>query len=123
MKKELSDGVIARLRTVVPILWASLVAWIITVVAVPDAVVDYLSHPITVAFVVAGATALWHRAWQWVSPRVPDWAVRVFMGSAKMPTYAPVPLLTTSQGESTVSDEGDGVTDPAELVAEPTPAP
>jgi hypothetical protein len=31
----------------------------------------------------------------------------------------PAPVLTTSRGETTISDEGDGVTDPAELVAEP----
>jgi hypothetical protein len=90
----LSDRVVSLLRTAVPSLWGSLVAWAAVALTgylpepVQAAVIDALSSEYTIAVVMAAAITGWYAAWRWMEPRLPAWLVRIALGSAQTPTYA-----------------------------------
>ncbi|WP_205601444.1 hypothetical protein [Cellulomonas iranensis] len=93
---ELSDRVVATLRTAVPALWGTVVAWLLArlVGVLPPDVADPLAaalgSDVVVALVVAVFIAAWYAVWRWAEPHVPAWLVRVVLGSARTPAYAPV---------------------------------
>lgn len=102
----LSERVVALLRTAVPALWGTLTAWLLAQVAgvLPPALADPLAtalgSDVVVAVVVAAVIATWYAVWRWAEPHVPAWLVRVVLGSARTPTYAPVlddgtPVITS----------------------------
>lgn len=77
------------LRTVVPALWGSLIAWLIGVLPILapleadlNGLADILLPIITA--VIIGA---WYAFWRWLEPRMPDWLTRAVLGSAKTPHY------------------------------------
>ncbi|UUV34370.1 hypothetical protein NQK81_13245 [Amycolatopsis roodepoortensis] len=73
------------LRTVVPGLWAGLVAWLVSL-GLPDTVTTAVAgagEAVVFPVVLAAVYALLRRA----ERHLPDWLTRVFLGSAKVPTY------------------------------------
>ncbi|WP_179210864.1 hypothetical protein [Cellulomonas iranensis] len=102
---ELSERVVSTLRTAVPALWGSAVAWLLArlVGVLPPDVADPLAaalgSDVVVALVVAVAIAAWYAVWRFAEPHVPTWLVRVVLGSARTPAYAPV----TSDGVAVVT--------------------
>jgi len=90
---NLSDKVVSLLRTVVPVIWGSLIAWLLTLVALPTPVTGFLTNQTDIVVVVA--IAGWYAAFRWLEPRLPAWLTRIVLGSNLTPTYAPVavPLL------------------------------
>ena len=80
----------AILRTVVPALWGSVIAWLIGVLPILapfQADLTGLSDVIlpVLTAVIIGA---WYALWRWLEPKLPDWLTRAVLGSAKTPTYA-----------------------------------
>lgn len=82
----MSDRLIAWLRTVVPVAWSALVAWLVQLgapgfltSALGDAA-DVLVLPVVVGVVYPIARA--------IENRLPDWLTRVLLGSAKPPDYS-----------------------------------
>lgn len=77
------------LRTVVPALWGSLIAWLIGVLPIlapMEADLKGLADiilPVLTAVIIAA----WYAFWRWLEPRLPDWLTRAVLGSAKTPTY------------------------------------
>lgn len=95
------DRVTAWLRTTVPALWGSLVAWLLGVVVLPDAVAEALTSEAVVAAVLALAIGAWYALWRWLEPRLPAWVVRLVLGSARSPRYVEHdPPLTAAQLEA-----------------------
>lgn len=79
----------ALLRTIVPALWGSLVAWLL---GVAPLLAPLEAHLLGVAdLILPVVTALiigaWYAFWAWLQPRLPAWAVRAVLGSSKAPTY------------------------------------
>lgn len=79
----------AILRTIVPALWGSFIAWLIGVLpllALVEAQLLGLADMLlpVVTAVIIGA---WYAFWRWLEPRLPDWLTRAVLGSAKTPTY------------------------------------
>jgi hypothetical protein len=84
----MSDRLTSWLRTVVPALWAALVAWLVTL-GVPTAVTDALSGlgglvlvPLVLAAVYSGL--------RWIEPHLPAWLTAILLGSNSQPRYAEV---------------------------------
>ena len=78
------------LRTLVPALWGSGIAWLIGVLPILApleadlrGLADVLLPIITA--VIIGA---WYAFWRWAEPRLPDWLTVAVLGSAKTPTYS-----------------------------------
>jgi hypothetical protein len=81
---------VSYLRTVIPVLWGSLIALLVsTWTWLPAVVVDWLSGETAVAVVTAAAIAVWYWAWRWLESRpwTPDWLTRLALGSAQTPVY------------------------------------
>lgn len=106
----LDDRVVALLRTAVPTLWGTLVAALLTSAAgrlpaeLGDALAAVLRSDVVIALVTVAAVAGWYAAWRWAEPHVPAWIVRLVLGSARTPSYAPVTadgayVITTLPGE------------------------
>lgn len=81
----MSDRLTAWVRTVVPTLWAALVAWLLSL-GVPAGLLDAagglvepLLVPVALAAVYAGL--------RWLEPRLPRWLAVVLIGSPRTPTY------------------------------------
>lgn len=82
----LSDKVVSLLRTVVPVIWGSAIAWLLTVVSLPAPVTGFLTDQTDIVVVVA--IAGWYAAFRWLEPRLPAWLTRIVLGSNQTPTYA-----------------------------------
>ena len=82
----LSDRVVSLLRTVVPVIWGSAIAWLLTVISLPAPVSGFLTSQTDVVVVVA--IAGWYAGFRWLEPRLPAWLTRVVLGSNQTPTYA-----------------------------------
>lgn len=79
----------AVLRTLVPALWGSFIAWLIGLLPILAPLqgqlegLAELALPILTAVIVAA----WYALWRWLEPRLPDWLTRAVLGSAKTPIY------------------------------------
>ena len=77
------------LRTVVPALWGSLIAWLIGVLPILaplEADLKGLADiilPVLTAIIIGA----WYAFWRWLEPRLPDWLTRAVLGAAKTPAY------------------------------------
>ena len=82
----LSDRVVSLLRTVVPALWGSAIAWLLTVISLPAPVSGFLTNQtdVVVVVVIAG----WYAGFRWLEPRLPARLTRVVLASNQTPTYA-----------------------------------
>jgi len=83
----------AILRTVVPALWGSVIAWLIGVLPILAPFQSDLTGlsdvilPVLTAVIIGG----WYALWRWLEPKLPNWLTRAVLGSAKTPVYiAPV---------------------------------
>jgi hypothetical protein len=88
----LSDKVVSLLRTVVPVIWGSAIAWLLTVIALPTPVTGFLTNQTDLVVVVA--IAGWYAGFRWLEPKLPAWLTRIVLGSNQTPTYAPVVAVT-----------------------------
>lgn len=77
------------LRTVVPALWGSVIAWLIGVLPILAPFSDGLRGLADVALPVITAVIIggWYAFWRWLEPKLPDWLTRAVLGSARTPTY------------------------------------
>lgn len=80
----------AILRTVVPALWGSLIAWLIGVLPILAPLEADLRGlaDILLPIITAVIIGAWYAFWRWLEPRLPDWLTRAVLGSAKTPVYA-----------------------------------
>jgi hypothetical protein len=77
------------LRTVVPALWGSFIAWLIgllPILAPLEADLNGLAE-IALPIITAVIIGAWYAFWRWLEPRLPDWLTRAVLGSAKTPRY------------------------------------
>lgn len=81
----MSDRLTAWVRTVVPALWSTLVAWLVSL-GLPPSVTDALAG-LGDVLVVPVALAVVYAALRWVEPRVPRWLAVLLLGSPRTPTY------------------------------------
>lgn len=92
-RTALSDRAVSYLRTIIPGLWAALVTTILRVLSphlpgdVGTALADLLRSELALTLVVVLVLALWYWLWRKVEPLVPDWLVRLVLGSARTPVY------------------------------------
>ena len=90
----LSDRAVSYLRTIVPVLWGSIVATILRVISphlpgdVGQALADFLASELALSLVTAAGIAGWYWVWRRLERRIPDWLVRLVLGSARTPGYA-----------------------------------
>lgn len=90
MAQDFSDQVVARLRTLVPYWWGLFVTWLLsTATWLPEFAADFLNSEAALLFVSGVVGYLWYWLWNKVSPHIPDWLVRIAVGSTRKPTYAP----------------------------------
>ena len=77
------------LRTLVPALWGSLIAWLIGVLPILAPLEADLNGLADIILPVLTAVIIgaWYAFWRWLEPRLPDWLTRAVLGSAKTPTY------------------------------------
>lgn len=77
------------LRTVVPALWGSLVAWLVGVVPLLEPLQAHLLglSDVILPVITAVIIGAWYAFWRWLEPRLPDWLTRAVLGSAKTPVY------------------------------------
>ena len=78
------------LRTLVPALWGSLIAWLIGALPIRAPLeADLLGLAnIMLPIITAVIIGAWYAFWRWLEPRLPDWLTRAVLGSAKTPHYA-----------------------------------
>ena len=79
----------ALLRTVVPALWGSLIAWLIGVLPILAPLEADLMGlaDILLPIITAVIIGAWYAFWRWLEPRLPDWLTRAVLGSANTPVY------------------------------------
>lgn len=109
-RAALSDRAVSYLRTIIPGLWAAFVTTILRITSphlpgdVGTALADLLRSELAVTVVVVLVLALWYWLWRRVEPLVPDWLVRLVLGSARTPGYTqPVELGQTPDGAHVVT--------------------
>lgn len=92
-RTALSDRAVSYLRTVVPVLWGTVGATILRVVSphlpgdVGQALADLLESELALSLVTAASIAGWSWVWRRLERRIPDWLVRLVLGSARTPGY------------------------------------
>jgi hypothetical protein len=91
----MSDRLADWLRTVVPALWSSLVAWLVVKQLLPASLAGWanglgavVAVPLVLGAVYAGLR--WFEALHWV----PNWLTTILLGSARTPTYPPAGSAT-----------------------------
>ena len=105
----LSDRAVSYLRTIVPVLWGSIVATILRVISphlpgdVGQALADFLASELALSLVTAAGIAGWYWVWRRLERRIPDWLVRLVLGSARTPGY-------TLPGAAVQLEDGSTVT-------------
>ena len=85
----MSDAIVSRLRTIVPVLWGSLIAWLLRWLGgdVDAVVVEWLLswEEVLVVAVVAAFYSL--ARWLERQPWLPAWVAALLLGSSLQPTY------------------------------------
>lgn len=117
----LSDRAVSYLRTFVPVWWGALVtlalAWATPHLpeTVSAALADLLRSEAALALITALAIALWYWVWRRLEAHVPDWLVRIVLGSAQTPGYA-LAEVTYIDDDSTEVAVITGLTDRDRIV-------
>ncbi len=93
MTDTISDRVVARLRTFVPAVWGSALAWILVHATwLPEPITDFLQEDVVTVLFTGLVILGWYWLWQRIEPHLPPWLTRLLMGSNQTPTYSLVPL-------------------------------
>jgi hypothetical protein len=101
----LSDKMVARLRTVVPALWGSALAWIlVNATWLPEPLVDFLQEDVVTVLFTSLVILGWYWLWQRLEPRLPAWLTRILMGSNQTPSYSLVPLIIDNDDAAEAGD-------------------
>lgn len=102
----LSDRAVSYLRTIVPTVWGALVVTVLPYLpgAVGATFADVLSSELVLTLVVTVAIAAWYWLWRRLERHVPDWLVRLVLGSARTPGYALTPADQTPDGAHIVTN-------------------
>lgn len=93
------------LRTIVPALWGSLVAWLLGIAPLLSPLEAHLLGvadvilPILTAVIIAA----WYAFWRWLEPRLPAWLTRAVLGSAQSPTYGRQTLPASEESTALLS--------------------
>lgn len=83
----MSDWLRSLVRTVVPGAWAAFVLWLVSL-GLPQTAADWLgSETVASKVVELAALAAVYGFVRWIEPVLPDWLTRLFLGSAKAPSY------------------------------------
>ena len=105
----LSDRAVYYLRTIVPVLWGSIVATILRVISphlpgdVGQALADFLESELALSLVTAAGIAGWYWVWRRLERRIPDWLVRLVLGSARTPGYTlPAAVVQLDDGSTAI---------------------
>lgn len=77
------------LRTIIPALWGSMIAWLIGAAPLLAPFEGELKGLAEIALPIITAVIIgaWYAFWRWLEPRLPDWLIRAVLGSAKTTTY------------------------------------
>ena len=79
----MSDYLVSILRTLIPTLWGSVIAWLISLAPVLDSVRDELEG---LGLVLAAVCiAVYYAIVRVVEPHIPGWLARVLLGSSRSP--------------------------------------
>ncbi|MCR3719124.1 MULTISPECIES: hypothetical protein [Prauserella salsuginis group] len=92
----MSDRLTSWVRTVVPALWAALIAWLAGL-GLPEQFADTLgglADELVVPAALAGVYALV----RWAEPRLPRWLARILLGSSRPPAYRRLRALSHEVG-------------------------
>ena len=94
------------LRTIVPALWGSIIAWVLSIVPALEPLREQLLSLGDLAAPIIGAViiAAWYAFWRWLEPRLPDWLTRSVLGSAKEPSYEPLAVLASQVYDVNLTD-------------------
>ncbi|MCR6706538.1 MAG: hypothetical protein NVV66_18245 [Cellulomonas sp.] len=112
-RTALSERAVATLRTAVPALWGLLVSALLGALAgrlpsgVYEVVERVLGSETLVLLVVTVVITAWYWLWRRLEDHVPLWLVRLALGSARTPSYAPV----TADGAVVITSAGRGPCD------------
>ncbi len=112
-RTALSERAVATLRTAVPTLWGLIVTALLGVLAgrLPDGLYAtaerVLDSDALLLLVVTAVVTAWYWLWRRVEDHVPLWLVRLALGSARTPTYAPV----TVDGAAVITSARRGPSD------------
>jgi hypothetical protein len=94
--------VTAILRTVIPALWGSFIGWVLSVLPVLEPLREDLlavaENPVIVPFIITFLIGLWYVIWAKLQPHIPDWLVRLVLGSAKRPVYVEPKAILKADG-------------------------
>lgn len=89
----MSDRVVSWIRTIVPVLWGSLIAWAFRTFDWLEGALEYLHldphDPALIAGLTVAAIGAWYALVRWAEPRLPEWVTRIVLGSAREPEYGP----------------------------------
>lgn len=80
----MSDRTISIIRTGVPVLWTTFLAWLVSL-GVPGGLAEMLSG-VGVLLVPVAVTVV-YAAQRWLEPRLPRWLAAVLLGSSRQPLY------------------------------------
>jgi hypothetical protein len=82
-----SDWLRSVVRTVLPGAWAAFVLWLASL-GLPQSFTDWLASDTVATHVLElAAFAVVYGFVRFIEPHLPDWLTRLFLGSAKAPTY------------------------------------
>ncbi|APU22657.1 hypothetical protein [Actinoalloteichus sp. GBA129-24] len=116
----MSDRVVSLIRTVIPVWWGSILAWLVSL-GLPDGIAEAAADlgPLLVGLTIAG----WYAVARWLESRLPTWLVRVLFGSSRAPSYAAAPssagpatpdaVPTPAAAQPATVENGAQTTDPA----------
>lgn len=96
--QAVSDYVLSVIRTVVPVLWGTLITYLITLVPAVAHVVDP-ANVVGLGPAVAGLlAAAWYALMRKIEPSLPAWLTVIVLGSNSQPTYVPTGSVVVPGG-------------------------
>lgn len=100
MTTPLKPLLVSILRTVTSWAWGILIGWIIVAAPILQPFEESLLglNELALPTVVALISGAWYAGWRYLEPKLPDWARRALLGSAKTPVYPAVNPLDRVPG-------------------------
>ncbi|MCP2262667.1 hypothetical protein LX15_006409 [Streptoalloteichus tenebrarius] len=84
----MTDNAVSLVRTLVPSLWGTVVAWLVGVGLLPGDLADD-ARGLATTFLVPVAISGVYAGFRWLETRswIPVWLSRLLLGSTRQPTY------------------------------------